>query len=205
MKKHDLKRREKEFWNYSYTLVHIKATETEWEDSSTTSLFFFSLIFYFFVDCYCKPLSESLLESIRSERKEKQELSRQHAATISVQLGTLGFFLVDNLCGRWLTSLGQILEQEWEQLGRKAGFDCTMSNWTCDLRRDFVWVRNLEAFSRARKWSFIVAVSECYLLSVLIHRRNTSRFIIKNDDGDDDDKNNITNCILYDRHCALCE
>lgn len=53
-------------------------------------------------------------------------------------------------------------------MGRKAGFDCTMSNWTCDLRRDFVWVRNLEAFSRARKWSFIVAVSECYLLSVLI-------------------------------------
>ena len=76
-------------------------------------------------------------------------------------------------------------------MGRKAGFDCIMSNWTCDLRRDFVWVRNLEAFSRARKWSFIVAVSEYYLLSVLIHRRNTSRCIIKND-GDDDDKNNIS-------------
>ena len=51
-------------------------------------------------------------------------------------------------------------------------------------------MRNLEAFSRARRWSFNVIVSECYLLSVLIRRRNTSRYI-KNDDGDDDDKSNI--------------
>lgn len=67
--------------------------------------------------------------------------------------------------------------------------------WQCQighegLRRDFVWVRNLEAFSTARMCLFIVMALECYLVKgALIYGMKTNSCTIKNDD--DNDKNNI--------------
>lgn len=75
--------------------------------------------------------------------------------------------------------------------GGRLGLTVQCQTGYYELRRDFVWVRNLQAFSRARMWSFIVAASEYYLLSVLIHRKKTGSYTIKNDDDGDDDKNNI--------------
>lgn len=89
----------------------------------TTSLFFVSLIFYFFVDCYLKPLSESLWNQLESEKKENKNF-RQYTATISVQLGTQAEDLVDDI-HHW----GKILDRNGNRLGRKAGLHCTMSNW----------------------------------------------------------------------------
>ena len=58
------------------------------------------------------------------------------------------------------------------------------------LRRDFVWVGNLKAFSSARMCLFIVVALECYLVKgSLMYAMKTNSCTIKNDD--DNDKNNI--------------